>query len=230
MEKSSMAILLQNLLARAPRLNDLSDVTRLLIVCDIIEDGMSDYTQEELLADWQRPGFNLDTDAWIIITNKGQLVGFADVWSCDYTQANMRIRVHPEFLGRGIGTLLLRLAEHRARQFLRKAPVGLRVVLHSAVSSGNQDAKDLLEQEGYTPVRQFWRMMIDADESADGSYQPGKLKFDLYAETQQLAALAQPHQRTGIYIARQYDIYEKELRAGEVLPANIELPMQPICS
>lgn len=225
-----MAILLQNLLARAPRLNDLSDVTRLLIVCDIIEDGMSDYTEEELLADWQRPGFNLDTDAWVIITNKGQLVGFADVWSCDYTQVNMRIRVHPEFLGRGIGTLLLRFAEHRSRQYLRKAPAGLRVVLHSAVSSGDQGAKDLLEQEGYTPVRQFWRMMVDADESADGSLQTGKLKFDLYAEMQQLATLAQPHQRTGIYIARQYDIYEKELRAGGVLPATIELPMQPICS
>ncbi len=230
MEKSSMAILLQNLLARAPRLNDLSDVTRLLIACDIIEDGMSDYTEEELLADWQRPGFNLDTDAWVIITNKGQLVGFADVWSCDYTQINMRIRVHPEFLGRGIGTLLLRLAEHRARQFLRKAPVGLRVVLHSAVSSGNQDAKDLLEQEGYTPVRQFWRMMIDTDESADGSFQPGKLKFDLYAEMQQLTALAQPQQRTGIYIARQYDIYEKELRAGEVLPTTLGLPIQSVYS
>lgn len=225
-----MAILLQNLLARAPRLNDLSDVTRLLIVCDIVEDGMSDYTEEELLADWQRPGFNLDTDAWIIVTNKGQLVGFADVWSCDYTQVNMRIRVHPEFLGRGIGTLLLRFAEHRSRQYLRKAPAGLRVVLHSAVSSGNEDAENLLEQEGYTPVRQFWRMMINTDESADGSYQPGKLKFDLYAEMQQLTALAQPYQRTGIYIARQYDIYEKELRAGEVVSAIIELPMQPICS
>jgi GNAT superfamily N-acetyltransferase len=230
MEKSSMAILLQNLLARAPRLNDLSDVTRLLIACDIIEDGMSDYTEEELLADWQRPAFNLDTDAWVIITNRGQLVGFADLWSSDYTQVNMRIRVHPEFLGRGIGTLLLRFAEHRSRQYLRKAPAGVRVVLHSAVSSGNQGAKDLLEHEGYTPVRQFWRMMIDADESADGSYQPVKLKFDLYAEMQQLAALAQPHRRTGIYIARQYDIYEKELRAGEVLPANVELPIQLVSS
>src|SRR2546427_266517 len=134
MEKSSMAILLQNLLARAPRLNDLSDVTRLLIACDIIEDGMSDYTEEELLADWQRPGFNLDTDAWVIITNKGQLVGFAYVWSCDYTQIK------------------------------------------------------------------------------------------------QLTALAQPQQRTGIYIARQYDIYEKELRAGEVLPTTLELPIQSVYS
>src|SRR5260370_4124723 len=119
---------------------------------------------------------------------------------------------------------MIRHAEHKARKFIRKAPVGLRVVLHSAVSSGNKDAKDLLEQEGYTPVRQFWRMMIDADESADGSYQPGKLKFDLYAEMQQLTALAQPHQRTGIYIARQYDIYEKEVPAREGLLTSIKLP------
>ena len=225
-----MAILLQNLLARAPRLNDLSDVTRLLIVCDIIEDGMSDYTQEELLADWQRPGFNLDTDAWIIITNKGQLVGFADVWSCDYTQIDMKVRVHPEFLGRGIGTLLLRLAEHKARQYLRKAPSDLRVVLHSPISSGNQEARNLLEQEGYTAVRQFWRMMIDADETADGSYQPGKLKFDLYAAMQKLVDLAQSQRRTGIYIARQYDIYEKELRPGKDLSDNMDLPVQSVCT
>jgi GNAT superfamily N-acetyltransferase len=230
MEKSSMAILLQNLVARPPSLNNLSDVTRLLIACDIIEDGMSDYTEEELLADWQRPGFNLETDAWVITTTKGQIVGFADVWSCDYTSINMRVRVHPESLGRGIGTLLLRLAEHKARQYLRKAPSGLRIVLQSPVSSGNLEARNLLEQEGYIPVRQFWRMMIDADEAADGSYQSNKLKFDLYAEMQQLVGLSQPHQRTGIYITRQYDIYEKELRAGEELPTNIDLPVQSVCT
>jgi GNAT superfamily N-acetyltransferase len=223
MEKSFMAILLQNLLARSPSLNDLSDVTRLLIASDIVEDGMSDYTEEELLADWQRPGFSLDNDAWIITTYKGQLVGFADVWACDYTQINMRVRIHPEFLGRGIGTLLLRLAEHRARQILRSVPLGLRVVLHSAVSAGNGEAKDLLEQEGFTPVHQFWRMMIDADESADGYYQQNRLKFDLYLGAQQLTGISQ-QQRTGIYIARQYDIYEKELRPGENLPINIERP------
>lgn len=218
-----MAVLLQNLLARPPSLNDLSDVTRLFTACDMIEDGMSDFTEEELLADWQRPGFKLETDAWIITTYKGQLVGLADLWTSDYTQIDMRVRVHPEYLGRGIGTLLLRLAEHRARQILRNAPSGLRVVLHSAVSAGNQQAKDLLEQEWYTPVRQFWRMMIDADESADGSYQQNKLKFDLFLGAQQLTGISQ-QQRTGIYIARQYDIYEKELRPGENLPINIEQP------
>ncbi len=225
-----MAILLQNLVARSPSLSDLSDITRLFITCDIIEDGMSDYTEEELLADWQRPAFNLETDAWVITTTRGQIVGFADIWSCDYTQIDMRVRVHPESLGRGIGTLLLRLAEHKARQYLRKAPSDLRVVLHSPISSGNQEARNLLEQEGYTPVRQFWRMMIDADETADGSYQPSKLKFDLYAAMQKLVDLAQPHQRTGIYIARQYDIYEKELRPGKELPTDIDLPVQSVCT
>ena len=220
-----MAISLQNLVARSPRLKDLSDITRLHIACDVVEDGMSDYTEEELFAEWQRPGFNLDTDAWIITTNKGQLVGYADLFTSDYTQINMRVRVHPEFLGRGIGTLLLRLAEHRARQYLKQAPSGLRVALQSAVSATNQQAKDLLEQEGYIPVRRFWRMMIDADEFADDSDQQGRLKFDLFLGAQQLAGLALEQQRTGIYVARQYDIFEKELRPGENLPASIELPV-----
>jgi GNAT superfamily N-acetyltransferase len=220
MEKLSMAILLQNLMARVPRLSDLETVTRLLVACDMVEDGMSDYTEEELLADWRRPGFSLDTDAWVIVTNKGQLVGYADVWCYDYVQISMRIRVHPEYLGRGIGTLLLRLSEERARAFVRKAPSDVRVTLDSAVSNVNQAAKDLLEQEGYTAVRHFWRMMIDADESIDGSNSPGKARLDLLVDAQKLVGFAQHQPRTGIYIARQYDIYEKELRAGEELQVN----------
>ena len=66
-------------------------------------------------------------------------------------------------------------------------------------------------------------MMIDADESEDGSYQQSRLKFDLYLGAQQLTGVSQ-QQRTGIYIARQYDIYEKELRPGEILPTNVEQP------
>jgi GNAT superfamily N-acetyltransferase len=198
------------------------------MACEIVEDGMSDYTEEELRADWQRSGFSLDTDAWVIITNKGQLVGYADVWGRDYIQISMRIRVHPEFLGRGIGTLLLRLSEERARQLVRKAPSGVRVTLQSAVSNVNEAAKDLLEQEGYTAKRHFWHMMIDADESIDGSYAAEKARLDLFVEAQKLIGVTQLQSRTGVYIARQYDIYEKELRGGEEPQLIDDLPMQCI--
>src|SRR5437763_534245 len=45
-----MTILLHNLLARAPKMNDADAVTKLLVACNIVDDGVSHYTEEELLA------------------------------------------------------------------------------------------------------------------------------------------------------------------------------------
>ena len=211
-----MAILLHNLLARAPKLNDLGAVTKLLIAEDIAEDGMSDYTEEDLLTDWHRTGFTMDADAWVIVTNTGQYAGYADVWSSDYAEIEMRVRVHPAYRGRGIGTFLLRLAEMRARQYVIRACRDVRVSLHCAVNATNVTAKSLLEHEGYELVRHFWRMMITAEEEVDGYQSSAMLKIDLVVNAQELIGLSQQRQRTGIYVARQYDVYEKELRAGDV--------------
>ena len=223
-----MAILLHNLLARAPKLNDLGAVTKLLIAEDIAEDGVSDYTEENLLTDWHRAGFNMDTDAWIVVTNKGQYVGYADVWSSDYAEIEKRVRVHPAYRSRGIGTFLLRLAEMRARQYIVRADHDVRISLHCAVNATNVMAKALLEHEGYELVRHFWRMMITAEESLDGYQAPTMLRIDLVVNAQELIGLAHRQQRTGIYVARQYDVYEKELRAGSVQSLDEILDVQ-IC-
>jgi GNAT superfamily N-acetyltransferase len=217
MENAIVAILLHNLLARTPKLNDLSAVTRLLITCEVAEDGISDYTEEELEAEWHRPSFSLDKDAWVIITYNGQLVGYADIWMCEHSQIDMRVRVHPDYRRRGIGTLLLRLAEDRARQYARKASTFARIVLHSAISNSNTTARQLLEHEGYMLDRHFWRMLVSSDDLLPELAPSAMDKFDLYANIQELKGIATLQPRTGIYSARQYDIYEKELRSGEPL-------------
>jgi GNAT superfamily N-acetyltransferase len=217
MENATVAILLQNLLARTPKVTDLGAITRLLITCEIGEDCVSDYTEKELEAEWHRPGFNLDTDAWVIVTYKGQFAGYADIWMCEHSQIDLRVRVHPNYRRRGIGTLLLRLAEDRARYYARSASTNQRIMLRSAVSNSNQTAKQLLEHEGYILDRHFWRMVIVSDEPLIGSVDPSMGKFDLYANIPALLGVSTQYQRTGIYTARQYDIYEKELRSGNAL-------------
>jgi GNAT superfamily N-acetyltransferase len=217
MENATVAILLQNLVARTPKQTDLGAITRLLITCEMGEDNFSDYTEKELEAEWHRPGFNLDTDAWVIVTYKGQFAGYADIWMCEHSQIDLRVRVHPNYRQRGIGTLLLRLAEDRARQYASSASTTQRITLRSAVSNSNQTAKQLLEHEGYTLDRYFWRMVIVSDEPLVGAKNPSMVKFDLYANVPTLKGVSTQYQRTGIYAARQYDIYEKELRSGEPL-------------
>ncbi len=209
-----MAVLLKNLLARAPKMEDLVAITELVAACDFAEYGFTHSTMEDLTSNWQRSDFNLATDAWVIVTNRGQLVGFVCVWHRDYEQISIYVGVHPEYRGRGIGTLLLRLVEERARHFVRKARPGTRVTLSSNVSSLNEQAKRLFEREGYIQIRKFWRIRVGSDESSSKPSRCGDFEIDLDVESHQLIGATQLYDRDAVYIIREYSIYEKELRAG----------------
>jgi GNAT superfamily N-acetyltransferase len=217
-----MAVLLKNLLARAPKMEDLVAITELITACDIAEDGIADSTMEDLTSNWHQPGFNLATDAWVIVTNKGQPVGFAYVWYRDYERIFTFVCVHPEYRGRGIGTLLLRLVEERARQYVRNARPGTRVTLSGTVNSLNEQAKRLFEREGYTSIRKIWRIVVGSNDSMERSSQYHAYRADLDVDSHRLVDATQLYDLDAIYIIREYNVYEKELRAGEKLPVSLE--------
>jgi ribosomal protein S18 acetylase RimI-like enzyme len=212
-----MTVLLKNLLARSPREEDLVAVAELVRACDVDEHGLADSTLEDLTSYWHQPGFNLATDAWIIVTNKGQVVGFTCVWHRDYEQIFTFVCVHPAYRGRGIGTLLLRLVEERARQHVRNAHPGSRVTLCATVSSLNKQASRLFEREGYTAIRKIWRIEVGANDSMDDAF-----KVDLDIMSQRLVEASKLYDLDAIYIIREYEVYEKELRAGEKFPMRLE--------
>ncbi len=217
-----MAVLLKNLLARAPKMEDLVAITELITACDIAEYGIADSTMGDLASNWHRPGFNLATDAWVIVTNKGQTVGFACVWHRDYEQIFTFVCVHPEYRSRGIGTLLLRLVEERARQHVRNARPGARVTLCGTVNSLNEQAKRLFEREGYTSIRKIWRIVVGSNDSVEKSSRYHADKADLDVDSQRLVDATPLYDLDAIYIIREYVVYEKELRAGEKLPVSLE--------
>ena len=217
-----MAVLLKNLLARSPKLEDMVAITELIKACDVDEYGIADSTMEDMSSNWHQPGFNLATDAWVIVTNKGQAVGFACVWHRDYEQIFTFVCAHPEYRSRGIGTLLLRLVEERARQHVRNARPDTRVTLCGTVSSLNEQAKRLFEREGYTSIRKIWRIEVGANDSMDKSSLYRAFKADLDVESWRLVDATQLYDLDAIYIIREYEVYEKELRAGEKLPVSLE--------
>jgi len=217
-----VAVLLKNLLARAPKIKDLEAITELITACDIAEYGIADSTMEDLTSNWHQPGFNLASDAWVIVTNKGQSVGFACVWHRDNEQIFTFVCVHPEYRSRGIGTLLLRLVEERARQLVAGACPGTRVTLCGTVSSLNEQAKRLFEREGYTSIRKIWRIIVGSNDSLERSSRYHDYKADLDLDSQRLVDATPLYDLDAIYIIREYNVYEKELRAGEKLPVSLE--------
>ncbi len=219
-----MIVRLHNLSARPPAMSDLKAVTALMVACDLAESGVTEPVEEDVRSSWQEPDFNLRTDAWVIITNKGHIVGYAEVRRSGEQQLTSLLRVHPDYLGRGIGTLLVWLTEERSRQLLHTISHEMRVILTTVVSNLNQRAQRLFEREGYTLSRSFWRLVIQmedvSEQSLDELYRHGKLKVDLVIDAQNLMGTTQLAARTGMYVARQYNVYEKELRTG------VELQME----
>ncbi len=215
-EKLAMSVLLSNLVARTPTLEDYSSIAELVAACDIAEYGIADSSTRELAARWQSDSFHLESDAWVIVTGRKQFVGFGCVWHRDHEEFSTFICVHPQYRKRGIGTLLLRLAEQRARELMHNACPGARVSLRGVVSATNAQARSLFEREGYLLIRQFWRVTLGLVEtSEDGAGQPGKFTIDLDVESGQLVGATPLYDREGLYSVRQFVTYEKELRPAD---------------
>lgn len=150
---------------RPAQWSDLQPVTQLIYeVCEADGDTTVAVTAEELKHEWLEPGFNLETDAYLVETDAGRIVGFEEFNNrTDHAWLETDGYVHPEFKGLGIGTTLLRASETRARTEMELAEPDLRVFLHSTIDNRDPASRDLHVNEGYAPVRYHWRMEITLD-------------------------------------------------------------------
>lgn len=209
-----MSVHLTNLLARIPEERDMFAIMELVALCGRAEHGIADSSTEELQAHWRNHSFHLESDAWVIVNNKGQYVGFGAVCHSDYEEYHTFVCVHPDYRKRGIGTLLLRLIEERARQQMYHTSLVSRVCMKALVSSQNIEARSLFEREGYSQVREFWRVTVVLDDALELRQRVGRHTLDVAVEARQLVGLAPLYDREAIYSIRRYCEYEKELRSG----------------
>ncbi len=211
-----MSILLSNLVARTPTIEDFHSIAELVAACDIAEHGIADSSMRDLASRWQNYSFHLESDAWVIVSARKQFAGFACVWHRDHEEFYTFICVHPQYCKRGIGTLLVRIAEQHARELMRHASPGTRVSLRGVVSANNAQARSLFEREGYLLIREFWRVTLELVESSEGSAShAGKFAIEIDVESGQLVGTTPLYEREGIYSVRQFVTYEKELRPAD---------------
>ena len=151
---------------RRPTRDDRDAVAAVITAKDMADYGEPDYTAEELATDWDE--LDLATDAWVVETDSGLLVGYGV--TSDHGGRHVTIEadgyVDPAWVGRGVGTALVRALEARAREHVPLAPPEARVVVHQLTNGDDRAAAALMTAEGYAPVRHFWRMVVDLPDAA----------------------------------------------------------------
>jgi len=171
---------------RAPRQDEAQAVTDLVIACDIHELGAPDFELDDLLTDWNMPGFDLALDA-VVVEEDGRLAAYAAFIRNDYVD----VYVHPEYRNRGLGKQLLDWSERRG---LERAAPGQKVLLGQVVTSTHESARRLLENHGYEPVRTYWRMSMPLEEQPPPPAWPEGVivrTFDQERDTRAVYALVQ---------------------------------------
>ena len=159
-------LLSSNLNLRVVKWTDLNAVAQLIYdVCEADGDTTVAVTPEELKIEWQSPGFNLETDALLVETKDGRVIGFEELYNA-HAHAALQADgyFHPEFKAYGVGTALLRAIEERARKEIDLAGPDLRVSLKSTLDSHDEVGRALHENEGYHSIRFHWRMEIKLQE------------------------------------------------------------------
>ncbi len=133
----------------------------ILDVCTHDGDATVAVTPQELARFWRSPGFVLETDAFVVETSDGRIVGYEE-FEDNHGHAVLGGDgyVHPDFLGRGIGTTLLRALETRARKEMELADPDLRVFIRNGMAIGDTVSREMHEAEGYKAIRFSWRMEI----------------------------------------------------------------------
>lgn len=151
---------------RAATWADLHAVAKLIYdVCEADGDVTVALTPEELAHEWRTEGFNPETDAFLVETQYGRVVGFQDFYNVkDHAHLTLDGYYHPEFKGMGIDRALMARAEDRARDEIQHAAPDLRVYIQSTMDGKDESSIQLHKEMGYTPARYFWRMEIELNE------------------------------------------------------------------
>src|SRR3990172_3135574 len=93
------SLLPSDLNLRAAQWNDVQPVAQLILdVCTADGDPTVAVTPEELERAWQGSDFNLEKDAWVVVTADGRIVGYEE---CSNRYAHLSLigdgYVHPDF-------------------------------------------------------------------------------------------------------------------------------------
>ncbi|MGB7805708.1 MAG: GNAT family N-acetyltransferase [Actinomycetota bacterium] len=154
---------------RAAAVDDLEAVAVVFAADDIDDVGEVVLDADFIGSAWNRSGFDLATDAWVVVDDAETIVGYAHAMRDGPDVVDSWGLVHPAHRGQGLGPALLDRIEERADQLLAGVPDAK---FRQSVNAGDRAATAMLEARGLRLVRHFWHMGIDLEGSVQASRTP----------------------------------------------------------
>ena len=170
---------------------DLEAVQELMTTHELASMGSTETapTIDEIRAGWTGPGFHMEQDAWVVETDNGEIVAYIEARELQMAFVESDGYVHPDYQGQGLGTLLLRLAEDRARSVRPTLQPGETRALTGGISADNLAAVRLFESLNFRPVRYFLREEIHFSEPPTAPQWPPDVTVRTLRDTEDLAAV-----------------------------------------
>jgi GNAT superfamily N-acetyltransferase len=135
---------------RAPVPGDLDAVADALSATELDEAGQVVLGLDFVRDEWSRVGFDLATDAWVVVDGAGTIAGYVQAMREEPAVVECWGVVRPGHRGRGIGSSLVGLTEERAAHLLAGLPSGR---FRHAIGAGDHEAAAMLQARGLRALR-----------------------------------------------------------------------------
>jgi GNAT superfamily N-acetyltransferase len=139
--------------ARSVRLEDAEEVLELIAALGDRLGSRIELRLDDIRDEWRRVDLERDVWAW---EHDGRLAAFGILRSRG-EELSVNGFVHPDFLGRGLGTAIVQAAEARARERGGSK-------LDNGIVAADRAAAALLEANGYREARHYYVMAIELEE------------------------------------------------------------------
>jgi mycothiol synthase len=144
-----------------PTLDDAGAIYRLVAACDTDVLGSPDLTPDDIADELAEPGFDRDTDGWLVHDPAGRLVAWA--WACRKGDSNnVDVTVVARTAEDTVAAHLWPLVQRRAVEIARELGHD-RVVMDTGAYRGDANRRDQLTGQGFEHAATFQRLRIDHD-------------------------------------------------------------------